>query len=299
MAKDAAHGSFSPTTVGPVSFSAPGSVGTRFSGTINSTNLATSPINSNVSGVDAADIITFAIVIENTGTGLNGAFDVQFRDTLPTGFAVPAGGLNLTITDGAGSSLPYSDLGGGLFGNGLELLDSPGTGAIAPYHATNGRNIVIITYDLQLESTAAASSTLENTATLSRFAGIEGGADHTQVDLTDTARTTIAAPTAAKNTPDTQAVIGQLVTFNVVITVPEGTSPALQVVDTLDSGLAFVELVDVTTSNAAHVSWTTPVTQVIGSNGQTVTLGLGNVVNTNADNSVAGDRHDSRIEPWS
>ncbi len=286
VAKDATHGSFAPATIGPVSFSAPGSVGTRFSGTINSTNLATSPINSNVSGVDAADIITFAIVIENTGTGLNGAFDVQFRDTLPTGFAVPAGGLNLTITDGAGSSLPYSDLGGGLFGSGLELLDSPGTGAIAPYHATNGRNIVIITYDLQLESTAAASATLENTATLSRFAGVEGGADHTPVDLTDIARTTLAAPTAAKNTPDTQAVIGQLVTFNVVITVPEGTSPALQVVDTLDSGLAFVELVGVTTSNAAQVSWTTPITQVIGINGQTVTLGLGNVVNTNSDNSV-------------
>ena len=287
VAKDATHGSFAPATVGPVSFSAPGSAGTRFSGTINSTNLAVTPINSDVSGVDAADIITFAIVIENTGTGLNGAFDIQFRDTLPAGFAIPTGGLNLTITDGAGSSLPFIDLGGGLFGSGLELLDSPGSGALAAYHATSGHNIAIINYDLQLATTAAASATLENTVTLFQFAGLEGGPDHTQVDLTDTAHTTIASPTASKNTPDTQAVIGQLVTFNVVITVPEGTSPALQVVDTLDSGLAFVELVDVTTSNAAQVSWTTPVTQVIGSNGQTVTLGLGNVVNTNADNGMS------------
>ena len=129
VATNNSHGTFSPSAVGPVAFSAPGSANPRFAGTINSTNLAASPINSNLSGIDAADLVTFAIVIENTGTGLNGAFDIRVRDTLPAGFAIPTGGLNLSVTDGAGNALSYIDLGGGLFGAGLELVDAGSTGS--------------------------------------------------------------------------------------------------------------------------------------------------------------------------
>jgi len=107
VATNDASGLFAPSVVGPVSFSAPGSAGYRGSGTINSTNLATKPIDSNLSAVDAADLVTFAIVIENRGNGVHGAYDTRFRDTLPAGFSIPAtgAGLNLHITDGTGAGI--------------------------------------------------------------------------------------------------------------------------------------------------------------------------------------------------
>ena len=82
-------GIFAPAAVGPVTFSAPGTAVFRGSGTIHSNGLLASPINSNLSNVDAGDLITFAVVVENTGTGLTGAFDVRIKDTMPAGFSIP------------------------------------------------------------------------------------------------------------------------------------------------------------------------------------------------------------------
>jgi len=286
VAVNNAQAVFSPSTVGPVSFSAPGTASPRFSGTIHSTNLATTPINSNVSRVDAADLVTFALVIENTGTGLHGAFDVCVRDELPAGFSIPAGGLNLSVTDGAGNPLAYIDQSGGLFGSGIELTDGPSAGALAAYDAANGRNIVVLTYDLELQASSVSGDVLQNTATLFHYTATEGGTDHTPSDLVEAASTTIATPTAVKSTPQTQAVIGGVVTFNLTVTVPEGTTPALSIVDTLDSGLAFVQLTAVTTSDPTDVSWTLPVDPVVAPGGQTVTIDLGTVVNADQDNAA-------------
>ena len=72
VATDRGSAAFTPAAAGPVGFSAPGSLGYRGSGTINSNGLAASPINSDLRGVDAGDRVTFAIVVENTGSGLKG-----------------------------------------------------------------------------------------------------------------------------------------------------------------------------------------------------------------------------------
>ena len=101
VATDAAGATFSGA-VGPTTFSAPGTAGARFSGTITSADLDTTPIDANLNDIDAGDRVTFAIVVENVGSGANGAFDVTILDTLPTGFAIPGGGLNLSVTDGDG-----------------------------------------------------------------------------------------------------------------------------------------------------------------------------------------------------
>ena len=78
-------------TPNPYGFSAPGSAGYRGSGTINSNALTSSPIIGTVTSFDAGNLVTFAVVVQNTGSGLNGAFDVTLKDTLPAGFVVPAG----------------------------------------------------------------------------------------------------------------------------------------------------------------------------------------------------------------
>ncbi len=297
--------------------------GSSFSGgTINSTNLG-STLNSNVSRVDADDVLKFAIVVENFGTSSAGAFDVRIRDSLPAGLVVPtnATALNLEVFDGSGLAIPFSMLGTGLFdpAGGIELTDPGATpaivagsppqsidgGSLDQADPSDGHNVAIITFDLQVAANVAPGQTanLLNTATVFNFAGEEAGPDHTDpTDLTDTAQVTIATPVVTKTrvgtsfnhatNNDAQAVIGELVTYDLVVRVPEGTMPNAQVVDTLDNGLAFVDVVSFSASPALTIQNPTgtgnsPSNATITNSGRTVTFGLGNVTNGNSNNAVA------------
>ncbi len=251
VATDNGAGAFTPGTVGPSGFTAPGSPGVRFVPVFGSTGLLANPVDSDLADVDAGDLVSFAIVIENTGTGRNGAFDIQVSDTLPVGFAIPTAGsgLNLTVTDGAGAAIAFTDLGGGIFGSGIELVDPGPTatpGALDPADPANGRNIAVITYDLELADTVAYEVDLTNTATVARFAALEGGANRA-ADLEDDATVSTAAPTLTKvvtstSRPDTGSgqldptledlAIEEEVTFQITFTLPEG-SDTLSLVDQL------------------------------------------------------------------
>ena len=202
---------------------------------IDSSGLAATPVNSDLNGVQAGDLVTFAMVIENTGTGLNGAFDVQFRDTLPAGFVIPAGGLNMSLTDGTGAAFATpTDLGGGLFGSGLQLVDpGPTTVALAPYDPTSGRNIAILTYDLQVAPTVTPSQTIVNTATLAGDLAVPGGPDFLLTDLTDPASVTVLNVAVAKSitatdqsfTTGSDLAIGEVATYTVGDDHPPGRHP--------------------------------------------------------------------------
>jgi fimbrial isopeptide formation D2 family protein/uncharacterized repeat protein (TIGR01451 family) len=323
VATDNPAGLLAPDPPAPQTVSAPGSAGFRFGGTINSTNLASTPIDSDLSGVDAGDLVTFAVVVENTGSSRKGAFDIQVRDTLPAGFAI-LGGANLNVTDGTGAAIDCDNGSGAiiactaadLFGAGLELHDpgptpeqSDGTdgGALDQYDPSDGRNILVITYDLVAVSPPDANAvqprqTITNTATLFYYAGLEGGPDHTTTDLTDDADVTTRDPAMTKslvgtsvvtpNNSNTEAVIGETITYSVVITVPEGTINAARVVDTLDLGLRFVSL-DSAVASSGAVTFGPVITTPSSSpsdgatSAQTITFDLGTVNNTNINNAVA------------
>lgn len=310
---------YAPTTVGPVSFSAPGTAGYRGSGTITSNGLTATPINSNVSRLDAGDTVTFAIVLENTGSGPEGAFDVTVKDTIPAGFVAPANlaALNLSVTSGAGTPIAFTDLGGGafgsgggLFGNGLRLTDpSASQGALTTYGATTGTNVAVITYDLVLAASVGANQALTNTATLANFAGTDGGPDFTTVDRTDTAVVTTAPPTATKtilstnhsHTTGNTVAIGEQVQYRVTLTVPEGTTPAAVLTDVLDSGLAVVSLDNITASAgltaangafnailaAATIGPEPPGSPTAADQGRRVSLDFGSLTNTDTNNAAA------------
>ena len=168
---------FTQSTTGPVNFTQPGSNGVRWTGVINSDGLDTVDMNSDVSGLDPNDIVTFAIVIENTGSATRGAFDVRIRDILPAGFSIPDSGLNLTVTRGDGTGVGFTAIGGGLFdpAGGIELIDpNANEGVCRAYDPSTGENIVVLTYDLRVDSGVSIPSALQNTSQLTQYANRDG-----------------------------------------------------------------------------------------------------------------------------
>jgi LPXTG-site transpeptidase (sortase) family protein len=258
---------YSPSPPGPVDFTDPGSTGTRWTGgDVTSGGLASSPIDSDLGGVDAADMVSFAITIENIGHSRYGVFDMVVEDTIPDGFSEPPGGYNLRVTRGDGVELNYT---GDLFGAGLEIVDPPGlVGACEVYDPSNGKNIAVITYDLILDSDVEPLSPLVNTATLTEYAGEEGGQNYIDADddsVSDDATVTVLAPQVEKTILSTNqnftdpgdtlisigppVAIGEIIEYQTVITVPEGIAYDVTLRDTLDQGLAFVSLDSIAVSN--------------------------------------------------
>jgi uncharacterized repeat protein (TIGR01451 family)/fimbrial isopeptide formation D2 family protein len=298
-----------PPAAGPVAFSAPGSASTRWTGTINSTNLATTPVDSNISGVDSGDLVSFAIVVENKGASQKGAFDVTITDTIPLGLIVPpsGAGLNMRVTYGDGTPLTFIGLTNGagaaqdIFTSGIRLDDPALVGACQVYNPTNGHNIIIITYDLQVDPSAPSGAIIPNRASITNYAGTEGGPNFVPVDHpTDSADTTIASPGLNKqltgtsisnaNNSNTQAVIGELATYTLTISVPEGLTSNAQIADTLDAGLAFVDIISVTSSAGVNMSTpigvgASPANVTIGAGGRTITFNHGNLTNSNTNNA--------------
>ena len=306
IATDQTAGVFTPTTTGPVSFSAPGTPGTRFTPPIDSNGLTAEPVDSDLSGVDADDLVSFTITIENQGSSPDGAFDIVITDTLQPGFVIPAGGLNLTVTRGDGSAVSYLGADTDLFGSGIELVD-PGLGpGVCEAHApTGGRNIIVITYDLEIDPSAEPGQVILNTAEVTNYAGEEGGEDHTGTGsnpaFQDQASTTIATVGLAKDVTDTnqgftsglQVAIGESVEYTLTVTVPEGTSSGVTLTDTLDQGLAFVSL-DSVTPSSADLTWSGAASAVFSAvspapvdAGRRMVVDFGDVTNVNTDDGVA------------
>ena len=258
---------------------------------------------------EGSDLVTFAIVVENTGTGLHGAFNVQINDTLPAGFHIPAlgtQGINLSVTDGTGSTIPFTNIGAGtgLLNLGIQLTDASAiAGSLAPFDTTNGKNIAIITYDLQVDaSTDNANSTLTNTATLINYTTSPAGPVFLLTPLTDPATVTISSPSLAKvligtsiNTAtndNTHAVVGELATYTLTLTVPQGTTPSAKIVDTLPAGMAYVTATlisidaGITTANPLTIA-SAVVTSGGGGTGNVVTFNPGTITNSNTTDTGA------------
>ena len=205
--------------------------------------------------------------MQNTGQSVNGAFNVEIKDTLPTGFIVPTNGtlLNLQVFNGAGTALPFTNVNAGdtdpLFQSGLELTDPSSTqGALAAGKDANGNavttgaNIAVITYDLQVEpdNTQADAvypgETLTNTASLFNYAAMPGGVDYLSSPLTDPANVTIAQPlntksivtTSEPTTGGSNVVIGEIVRYHLAVQLPASMSPGFQIVDELPAGLSYL-----------------------------------------------------------
>ena len=241
--------------------------------------------------MQAGDQVRFAVVVENVGSGLHGAFNVVLKDTLPAGFD-PASLSNLQVHDGAGNVIAFTALGGGLFDptGGIELTDpSAIQGALAAYDPNSGANIAVVTYDLTLASSVTPGQKLDNTADLTNYASTPNGPDFLTMPLGASADVTVQLPSAVKtlvgtsfntaNNANNQAVIGEKETYSVTVTIPQGTTPNAAVIDSLPAGLGFVQLDSVATSSGVSMTGSGAATV---SGGQ-VTFGLGTITDADAN----------------
>jgi fimbrial isopeptide formation D2 family protein/uncharacterized repeat protein (TIGR01451 family) len=270
---------------------------------------------------DAGDKVRFAAVLQNSGR--SDAYNVVFSDTIVAGYVNPgspdpatfAAAVNLIVQRGDGTLLTYGtdytatwNAVTGTFT--VTLVDDnntpPGTGSLNRGYitdnntqATDGLNVAVITYELTPAGTVTPTTVLVNTASLTQYADVPGGPNFLQGGpLTDTATVSIKQPTFSKALVGTEinslgtngltdVVIGELVTYSVTITVPEGVTPGAVVTDTMASGLAFVDLVGTTASSGVSVGTPTVAVGNAGSGtGNKVTFTLGTITDNNTDNSV-------------
>jgi len=238
-----------------------------------------------VADLDAGDIVRFAIVIENTGGFY--ATDVTINDNFPAGTSIPSGGLNMTAALGDGTALGVvGDLflpSGAPDPTGVSFTQSGsevyiGAGRVDSAPVNDGSNII---------------------------AAVDGGVDYTngtssnkwvddatvETEPLSIQKNLVSSGIIDSTNPLNRAVAGEYITYQVVVDVPEGTVPLLQVRDAIDADVRFDELISVTPSSSAIT------TDLAGGFGAvsapasgysgTVTLDLGNVTNSDTNNTVA------------
>jgi len=314
-----------PPIVPPLVFVAPGDPSNPPWNTglpINSNYLDANDLSSEIDGIDGGDLVKFALVIENTGSGINGAYDIAIKDTLPAGYIFPSiglGGFNLQVyrgdgvalDDGSGSGLEFLGISGDatdFFDNGIRLKDPEdnpafddtqpeyGQGLCQAHDSASGKNVIIITYDLQVDPAVSPGSVLQNVGEIINYSGEEGGDNYlpgpdvnpqdSTIDVPDLLKTRTGTGLIEDNNTDDQVVIGEEIYYELVITIPEGESPNTEITDTLDNGLRFISQ-DSFTVDSGDLSYTGSSVPVISPDGRTITWNLERVTNSNHDNSTA------------
>ncbi|GGP24882.1 VCBS domain-containing protein [Silvimonas amylolytica] len=237
-------------------WSAPGSTGVPFTGSV--TDLTT--VAGSITGIDGGDTLRLATAIENSGGG--GAYDVVTSVTIPAGLQFSGGSLaaaDLQIYRGDGTLL-VAGTDYQVSGNVITFLDHNSTATLLPGRSgtaadTSGQNVVVITYDVKVVDAIAASATLQTSAILSNYASVEGGTDFTPVDLVAQTGEQVAAPTvnavfaggsnttapdsdsSASHTTGNNLVIGEGMLYDLVVTLPEGTSQTLSLDGLIPAGM--------------------------------------------------------------
>lgn len=316
---------------GQFTFTAPGTTSTLTGPPVfNPLQAASIGLNDLLGGeVDAGDAVRFAVVLQNEGR--SDSYDVTFTDqVINPGYNLPIGAtdndrldaIRFTLFRGDGTTLVRgTDYTATLTASGLltvTLIDNYTSGNLAGdtgsgglsrgFNAnnatlvTNGSNTIVATYDLTLSpGVPNLGATVTNTATLTNFASVEGGTDFTGTDITGSGRVRLPQPSLAKaltgtsvvtgNNSNTQAVVGELATYTLTLTVPEGSIASASISDTLDAGLAFVNVTSVAYSAGLSSSNTigtgsAPSNVTVTSSGRNLTFNLGTITNSNTDNAV-------------
>lgn len=213
------------------------------------------------SGLDANDLVTYAIIIENTGLGTKGAHGVTLTDLLPSALEYEDGTLAAHLGDGT----PLGVV-GSLFGDGLTFtlngqpLNLAGVGENGAN--TLGDNIIVVRYQVRISETVEAWSDLTNTAEVTEYSATPGGeniAGASDGPLSADATLEVSAPAPVKSivatseahTADPSVAVGEVVRYRLTAFVPEGQITEFQLRDVIPSGMRFL---NDGTANVAFIS---------------------------------------------
>ena len=220
---------------------------------------STSPLpftDLNVTGADGGDTARVVSTVVNNGHA--DAFDVTLQGTVPTGYT--AGSVtHFAIYDSAGTQIDNTVTAAQYFAaGGIKLANSIAAGST-----------IYVVYDLPIAATQSVGTTLTANGAIVNWANVAGGVAAGQgfvsgtnvvgaiaADLSDNATIGVSAPsidktvTAGNDTGSTEpvalptVVLGETVTYQLVLTVPEGdtTNGGGQVTlkDTLPTGTSLV-----------------------------------------------------------
>ncbi|HYJ84979.1 MAG TPA: putative Ig domain-containing protein [Pyrinomonadaceae bacterium] len=221
-------------------------------GIVNSNDLLTGVLNSNVSNVDANDLVTFAITIENQGG--HPAFDVKMDDIVPSDCfeIVP----NTTVVKlGSEASLTHTI---SPPGPGFTFATPGPLAELNPTTTTTGENIIVITFQARIKADITPGC-CQNQAKITQYASIANGpdfvaagfnppyADSAEVCTRPTLTKSVVATSEAHTGPETSALgtpevtIGEIVRYRLEVRLPEGSSPNLQITDALPAGMKFLD----------------------------------------------------------
>jgi uncharacterized repeat protein (TIGR01451 family)/fimbrial isopeptide formation D2 family protein len=267
---------------------------------------------------DGGDILEYVVTLTNTGSST--AFDTNIVDTLPPELQLDPT-FSPTATIGGAPILGFVATPAGapagplIWGrdNGDETLDIP----------VGAAQQLVLTYRVVLEDTALADLTLNNNV-LADWTSLDGVS---AVERTGANCPAILAPNdyctgpiiAVLNSSDNNTItktrlsdtspaltaandarIGDIIDYELRISLQEGSSPAVVVSDVLPQGLAFEHVVSVNGDTAVPYAAVAPFNHadilatnvtVVGdpvAGSSTVRFALGDVVNT-ADNVAAND----------
>lgn len=246
------------------------------------------PVDGNVTNVDAGDSISYQLTLENVGGAP--AYDVVITD--PAVASLTACSVS-TVTDGNGAVLAYS----GSIGTGITLTNplAANDGTIgAPY----GTDTALVIVNCSVTSSVEIGDTIINTATAD-YASQSGAVNFPTVS--DDATATIGQPVMDKTivsiTPNVDGnngtmTIGEVIQYQVEVTIPEGVSSNAVVTDQLDNGLTFLSFDsivpssgDITTDVAGGFAAVLAGASGIGT--RDASFDFGNLTNGNTNNGVA------------
>ena len=239
------------------------------------------------SPADAGGTVAYRVIITNTaGANVGSAYDTAFTDTLPSSLA-----LNLGSVSGSGSG-----------GASSPVNSSAGNTVTMTVATIPAGGSVTINYSASLNDAVNPSQSIANTGTAAwtSQSGVNAGERTGSGGVNDytaqsAASFTIADPslgkaltaTSAGHTTGSNVTIGEVITFSLPVTLPEGTTPSLVVTDSLPSGLAFVTS-SVNTSGFNGTGASSPVVTTPGGNNVVftfsgpITVAADNVTTNNA-----------------
>ena len=216
------------------------------------------------SNLQAGDTATFELTVTNNGTAP--AYNLNLTDTLPD----DAPNFSLTFDSVDTTNSTCDDI------SGFATNSSSPPNVIFSFDELGAGSSCIIRFDTTVQSVTVFGATYTNSVTLNSYDSRDNAADDDNRNYaggSDTSDVTTINITAAKalfatsenHTSDTEdgsggserpIVIGEVVTFQLTTTLPEGSLDNIVVSDTLGAGLEFVDgTVTVYTNNAGSMSF--------------------------------------------